>query len=75
MEEDDPTHAVGDGGIGGEEDVAEAASVLLGVLHSDLLEALSHGSLKDEGEGISSAARSAVTSRHRALTENFRLTC
>lgn len=49
MEEDDPAHAVGDGGIGGEEDVTEAATVLLDVLHVDVLETLSHGSLTEEG--------------------------
>lgn len=63
MKEDDPAHAVGDGGVDGEEDVTEAATVLLAVLHVDLLEALSHGSLREEGTGIISAARSAVTSR------------
>lgn len=49
MEEDDPAHAVGDGGVGGEEDVAEAATVLLDVLHVDVLETLSHGSLTEGG--------------------------
>lgn len=43
MEEDDPTNAVGDGGIGGEKDVAEIPTVLLVVLHIDILEALCHG--------------------------------
>ncbi len=63
VEEDDPTHAIGDGGIGGEEDVTEAATVLLTVLHVDFLETLSHGSLTEQGMGIITVARSAVTSR------------
>lgn len=44
VEEDDPAHAVGHGGIAGEEDVAERAAVLLVVLHVDLLQTLPHGS-------------------------------
>lgn len=44
VEEDDPAHTVGHGGIGGEEDVTESAAVLLVVLHVDLLQTLPHGS-------------------------------
>lgn len=44
VEEDDPTHTVGHGGIRGEEDVTECAAVLLVVLHVDLLQTLPHGS-------------------------------
>lgn len=43
VEEDDPAHTVGHGGIGGEENVAEGAAVLLVVLHVDLLQTLPHG--------------------------------
>lgn len=44
MEEDDSTHTVGHGGIGGEEDITESAAVLLVVLHVDLLQTVPHGS-------------------------------
>lgn len=48
VEEDDATHTVWEGGIRGEEDVTEAAAVLLGVLHVDFLEPLRHGAFKEK---------------------------
>lgn len=52
VEEDHPAHAVGHAVTGGEEDVAEGAAVLLVVLHVDLLQALPHGSWRDDGGSL-----------------------
>lgn len=52
VEEDDPAHTAGHGGIGGEEDVTESAAVLLIVLHVDLLQTLPHGSWPDLGGSL-----------------------
>lgn len=77
MEEDDPTHAVGHGGIRGEEDVTEAATVLLIVLHFDFLETLPHGSLRgqDKQNPLSCTLCPHIMHRLRSITENARLTC
>lgn len=61
VEEDDAAHAGGHGGIGGEEDVTEGATVFLGVLHVDLLQTFPHGSCTDRG--IISAG---LASHHRS---------
>lgn len=42
MEEDNPTHTLGDGWVDGEEEVTEVAAVLFIVLHVDLLKTLAH---------------------------------
>lgn len=59
MEKDDPAHAVGDGVVGGKEDVTEVTAILLVVLHVDFLETFPHGSLSDAGN--MSVAHTAVT--------------
>lgn len=59
MEKDYPAYAVGDGVVGGKEDVAEATAILLVVLHVDFLETFPHGSLPDVGN--MSVAHTGVT--------------
>lgn len=43
VEEDNPTHTLGDGWVDREEEIAEVAAVLFIVLHIDLLQTLAHG--------------------------------